>query len=301
MQPEERFIPVGDGVQLHAWIFRPASGAGPHPAITMAHGFSGLKYRGLQAYAECFAEAGFVVVVHDHRNFGHSGGAVRGDIDPWQQIADWRRVISYVEALPDVDASRIGVWGTSYSGGHSLVLGATDSRIRAVVAQVPIISGYEQTVRRVPVEARPAMQELFDGDDRAQMRGESPATQLVVSLDKSVRAHFRSQDMIDFHAAFPTPPGIEDSVYITVRSTRFAQMYEPGVWVSRIGPKPLLMVVADNDVITPTDLALAAYERAVEPKRLKIVKGGHFDAYMGAFKESSSVARDWFVEHLQST
>ena len=287
-------------MQLHAWIFRPTTGAGPYPAITMAHGFSGLKYRGLQAYAECFAEAGFLVVVHDHRNFGRSGGAVRGDIDPWQQIADWRRAISYIEALPNVDASRIGVWGTSYAGGHSLVLGATDSRIRAVVAQVPIISGYEQIRRGVPAEMRPAMDELFNKDDRAQLRGELPMRQLVVSTDTSVHATSRSQPWANFQDAFQIPSDIEDSKYITVRSSRLAQLYEPGVWISRIGPKPLLMVVAENDAITPIDLALGAYERAVEPKRLKLIKGGHFDAYLGSFKESSSAARDWFVEHLQS-
>jgi dienelactone hydrolase len=86
--------------------------------------------------------------VHDHRNFGTSGGDLRGDIDPWQQIADWRRAISYLEGRPEVDPTRIGLWGTSYAGGYALVLGATDRRLRCVVAQVPTISGYEQGLRR---------------------------------------------------------------------------------------------------------------------------------------------------------
>ncbi len=296
--PEEHYVPVEGGIRLHAWIFRPQGTTGPVPAITMAHGFSGLKYRGLQRYAERFAQAGFAVIVHDHRNFGLSGGDIRGDIDPWQQISDWRRVISYLEALPGIDSGRIGVWGTSYAGGHAIVLAATDSRIRAVVSQVPLISGYEQSLRRVPPDARAAQQAFFTEDERAQLRGEPPKRQLVVSLDMSVRAAYRSQDMLDFHDAFDIPDGVEHSDHITVRSSRLAQMYEPGHWVSRIGPKPLLMVVAENDVITPTDLALAAYERAVEPKRLKIVKRGHFDAYRSEFEATSSAARDWFVQHL---
>jgi fermentation-respiration switch protein FrsA (DUF1100 family) len=45
-------------------------------------------------------------------------------------------------------------------------------------------------------------------------------------------------------------------------------MYEPGIWARRVSPTPLLMVVALNDTITMTDLALAAYERALEPKKL---------------------------------
>ncbi|MFB7146024.1 alpha/beta hydrolase [Agrobacterium deltaense] len=65
-----------------------------------------------------FTEAGFVVLVHDHRGFGLSGGDPRQDINPWQQMAGWRRAISFLEARADVDASRIGLWGTSYAGSH---------------------------------------------------------------------------------------------------------------------------------------------------------------------------------------
>lgn len=42
------------------------------------------------------------------------------------------------------------------------------------------------------------------------------------------------------------------------------------------------MTVAENDVLTPTDLALAAYARALEPKELHILPGGHFDGYSGS-------------------
>jgi fermentation-respiration switch protein FrsA (DUF1100 family) len=51
-------------------------------------------------------------------------------------------------------------------------------------------------------------------------------------------------------------------------------MYEPGNWVSRVSPTPLLMVVAEDDKLTLTDLELAAYERALEPKKLILIKGG---------------------------
>jgi hypothetical protein len=70
-----------------------------------------------------FAEAGFVVLVHNHRGFGASDGKPRFDVDPWRQIADWRRAISYLENRPEVDPQRIGLWGTSYAGGHAIVLG----------------------------------------------------------------------------------------------------------------------------------------------------------------------------------
>ena len=252
----------------------------------MAHGFAGTKEHGLERFAQAFAAAGFVVLVHDHRNFGTSGGDLRGDIDPWRQIADWRRAISYLEARPEVDPTRIGLWGTSYAGGHALVLGATDRRLRCVVAQVPTISGYEQGLRRVSPDATPALEHAFDEDERAGLRGEPPRRQAVVSGDPSVPAAYRSQDAIDFFLQ-PIPEGLWKNE-VTLRSTRAARMYEPGAWVSRVSPTPLLMVVASNDKVTVADLALAAYERALEPKRLALIPGGHFDPYLDQFRARGS-------------
>ena len=165
---------VEGGDRLRGWLFVPENRSARHPAISMAHGYAGVKEHGLERFARAFTEAGFVVLVHDHRNFGSSDGAIRHDIDPWRQIADWRRAISLLESLLEVDRDRIGVWGTSYAGGHVLVLAATDRRIQAVVAQVPTISGYEQELRRIPPENVAAIEEAFADDDRAQLRGEPP-------------------------------------------------------------------------------------------------------------------------------
>jgi len=169
-------------VKLRAWLFVP-DGPCTFPAITMAHGFAGVKEHGLERFARFFADAGFVVLVHDHRGFGASDGSPRYDVDPWVQIADWRRAISFLEAQPNVDPHRIGLWGSSYAGGHAIVLGATDRRLRAVVAQVPTISGYEQSLRRIAPDQQPALEAAFIDDERRQFRGEPPATQAVVSAD----------------------------------------------------------------------------------------------------------------------
>ena len=163
-------IPAEGGVQLSAWVFTP-SGNGPFPAITMAHGYACTKtHGGLDRFAEILSEAGFVVILHDHRGFGQSEGEPRHDVDPWRQIADWRRVISLLESLPQVDAKRLGVWGTSYAGGHAIVLGATDRRLKAVVSQVPTIDGFETGLRRVPPDAVAALEEAFNQDERDSSR-----------------------------------------------------------------------------------------------------------------------------------
>lgn len=253
-------------------------------------------YHGLEPFARAFAEAGFVVLVHDHRGFGHSGGEPRQDINPWQQIADWRRAISFLETVPEVDASRIGLWGTSYAGGHAIVLGATDRRLQAVVSQVPTISGYEQGLRRIPADRLAAVDEAFAEDERAQLRGEPPQYVMMVSADPAVGAAYRTQDAIDF-----TLQSLPDGVWenkVTLRSSRLARMYEPGTWITRVSPTPLLLVVARDDKTTPTDLALTAYERALEPKSLVIIDGGHYDVYVAARDAAVAAAIDWFSNHL---
>ena len=280
------------GVTLRGWLFAP-DGSGPHPAITMAHGFAGVKEHGLERFARVFAAAGCVVLVHDHRGFGTSGGSPRYDIDPWVQIADWRRAISYLESQPFVDPNRIGLWGSSYAGGHAIVLGATDRRLRAVVAQVPTVSGYQQSLRRVAPDQVSALEAAFADDERQQFDGAQPATQAVVSADPSVPAAYRAPDAIAFYNQ-PVPEGVWDNV-MTLRSTRAARMYEPGIFVARVSPTPLLMIVGLHDTITVTDLALAAYEKALQPKKLVTIDGGHFDPYVARFDEASAAATAWFT------
>ena len=75
-------------------------------------------------------------------------------------------------------------------------------------------------------------------------------------------------------------------------------MYEPGTWVARVSPTPLLMIVSLHDPITLTDLALGAYEAALQPKKLITIDGGHFDPYLARFADASGSAVEWFTEHL---
>jgi hypothetical protein len=92
--------------------------------------------------------------VWDHRNFGASDGEPRQEIDPWAQVRDYRDAISYACTRPEVDEDRIGVWGSSYSGGHVMVVGAMDRRVKGVACQVPLISGPRNARRATPARRR---------------------------------------------------------------------------------------------------------------------------------------------------
>jgi hypothetical protein len=58
------------------------------------------------------------------------------------------------------------------------------------------------------------------------------------------------------------------------------------------------MIVALADHITPTDLESHAYEQALQPKKLVMIDGGHFDPYLGQFAAASTAAAARFHQHL---
>ncbi|WP_426004839.1 alpha/beta hydrolase [Paenarthrobacter sp. NyZ202] len=291
---EVSFRAEGD-VVLRGNLYIPSHGMGPFPALTMSVGYGGVKEHGTLPYAEAFASAGFVVLLHDHRGFGRSEGLPRQDINPWRQIDDWRRAVTYLQTREEVDSERIGLWGSSYSGGHAIVMGATDPRVKVVVSQVPTISGYQQGLRRVPAGASVKLEESFAADELAQLRGEELHRIALVS-DGSIPAAYTDPDAVAFYLQ-PLPDGAWEN-NVTIRSTRAARAYEPGVFITRVSPTPLMMVVADNDTVTPTDLALKAYQEALPPKELVLFPGGHFDGYLDQFNTTSSAALRWFKEHL---
>jgi hypothetical protein len=286
-----------EGATLHGWLYLPDN-PGPHATVVMAHGFTGVKEQYLDRYAEVFAAAGLAVLVFDNRGFGASGGEPRQEIDPFQQVRDYRHAITYARTLPEVDESRVGAWGTSYSGGHVLMLGAIDRRVRCVVSQVPLISGPIGASRRARADLLPALSARFDADRDARFTGHPPAVIPVVAEDPTAPCAMPGiEPWAFFNATQDRAPAWRNEV--TLRSAEMLREYEPGAWIARISPTPLLMIIATHDTLTPTDLALDAYNRALEPKSLVLISGAHFEPYTGAgFQESSAAARDWFARYL---
>ncbi|MBT8250387.1 MAG: alpha/beta hydrolase, partial [Acidimicrobiia bacterium] len=109
MRRDIEFTSVGD--TLRGWLYTPDQGEGPFPVIIMAGGWCYVKELVQTHVAEQFAEAGLAAVLFDYRNFGASDGARRQHIDPNAQIEDYQNAISFAETLPEVDPTRIGVWG----------------------------------------------------------------------------------------------------------------------------------------------------------------------------------------------
>jgi fermentation-respiration switch protein FrsA (DUF1100 family) len=286
-----------EGTTLRGWLYVPDNASGPAPAIVMCHGYSAVKELFLDAFAEVFCEAGFCALVYDNRNLGASDGEPRQEIDPWAQVRDYRHAITFARTLDEVDSDRIGIWGSSYSGAHALVVGAIDRRVKCVVAQVPLISGHENARRLVRADLIKPTQDMFDADREARYRGDAPMMIPVVAPEGEPCA----LPTADSYEWFTTSGSDRAPSWInecTLRSVEMFWEYEPGTYLPWISPTPLLMVVARGDHLTVSDLAIDAFERAREPKKLELLSGGHFDAYIADFERSSGAARDWFVQHL---
>jgi hypothetical protein len=264
----------------------------------MAHGFSALKENYLDLFAEVYCAAGLGALVFDNRNFGASDGKPRQHIDPWRQVADYRDAITYVSTLSEVDGNRIGIWGSSYSGAHVLVVGALDRRVKCVVSQVPLISGHRNARRLIRADIVADVQAMFVEDRKARYAGKPHGMIAVVSNDPNVPCALPTPDSYEWftETAKLRAPAWRNEV--TLQSVELFTEYEPGAYIEYISPTPLLMVVAAGDHLTVADEAIAAYGRALEPKKLTLLPGGHFDAYVKDFAASSGAARDWFVEHL---
>ena len=287
-----------EGVTLRGWFYPAEGAAGPAPTIVLSHGFSAVKEMYLDKYAELFSANGLNALVYDNRNFGDSDGTPRQEIDPWAQVRDYRHAITYATTLPETDATRIGVWGSSYSGGNVLVVAAIDRRVKAVVSQVPLVSGYDNVRALVRADFLDGFRQQFDQDRLARFRGDPPAMVPVVAEDPLAPSALPTPDSWQWFTETGKTRAPNWSNEVTLRSVEMLAEYNPVDYIWQISPTPLLLLPAQNDVLTPTHLAIAAFEKAREPKRLEILPGGHFDAYVEGFEASSNPALAWFVQHL---
>ncbi len=287
-----------EGVTLRGWFYTAEGGGAPGAAVVMAHGFSAVKEMYLDSFAEVFAAAGLNVLVFDNRCFGASDGEPRQEIDPWAQVRDYRHAITYASTLPEVDPGRIGIWGSSYSGGHVLVVAAIDRRVKAVVSQVPLVSGHDNMRALVRADFIAGSRAAFEADRLARFRGEPPAMVAVVDKDPLAPSALPTPDSWEWFTETGKTRAPTWRNEVTLRSVEMFTEYEPVTYLPYISPTPLLLLVAVGDHLVPSELAIAAFEKAHQPKELVILPGGHFDAYTKGFEAASGNACDWFTRHL---
>ena len=291
---------VSQGLKLAAWYYVPKNLKPDErrPAIVMAHGFSAPKEALLQNFADRFAAAGFVVTVFDYRYLGASEGEPRNQIFPGEQIEDYRNAITWTQLQKEVNPERIGVWGTSYSGAHVLHLAAFDRRVKAVVSQVMLVDGPANAARLNRADNLPLVAG-FLAQDRTQRYTSGKINYLPVVAPEGQPSALPTPESYDFFMKVVASSAPRWENRVTLESMEKFLEYNPAANIHRISPTPLLMVVAEDDRLTPTDLAIEAYQRAREPKKLVMFRGGHFNAYQEpGLNTTAPAAVDWFKQWL---
>lgn len=287
-----------EGVACWAKIFFP-KGFGTsdsRPGIVLGHGWTG-THASLEQYANRFAHRGMVAMAIDYRGWGNSNGFItllepvksddqkrrtqatadvnvkRTRLLPMKQVEDYRNAISFLQGEPGVDPGRIGIWGSSFSGGHIVTVSALDSRVKAAVGQVPAVSG-----KNIPRSPR----------------------KWPESIRKQATQRARTGTSGEFRTGFSTPRMVDDE------TNQATFEYHPYHYVEMVpATTAILFIGAENEELYgPTknrDRGEAAAKDLRGPSKYIELPGvTHFEAYSGdAFEMASTAAAEWFLDHLK--
>ena len=280
-----------EGTRLAADLFIPESSSddGGFPAILLCHGWAGPKAHLSTTYAPFFCEAGFACLTFDYRGWYESDARlatpdaqpspdadgsitvraypIREVVDPLDQNRDIHNVLDYLLDHPQINPKRVGLWGSSFGGGHVIFVAGTDPRIRAVVSQVPGMGA--------PTDD--------DGHPTVPSEGQTLGAAMAKGKLWSV----------------PRSPEMPESLK-GAGDVRTMWRYLPRVAARTISVPTLILDQEDEEYGGRENSGMAAHEAlpATTTSRYHVFPGGHYDIYEKNYREASTMARDWFLEYL---
>ena len=260
-----------------AWHYAPPADGGGGTCIVMAHGFSLTRHDGLEQFAQAFAAAGSHVLVFDHRHLGDSGGEPRQRFRRGLQLEDWRNAVAFARSLDGVAASRIVLWGFSFSGGHAVTLAA--ARGAEPPAAVLVLCPFVEGLRRV-IATPPALSAWILPRSIADLAGRD----LLIPVTGEPGSH-----------AAMTLPGEADGFAATVPpGSPWRNEISPGIFASVAFVRPLTRArriacplwvgLGERDVSVHAGSVAALAERAPRGE-LHRYDVDHFGAFHGADHE----------------
>jgi pimeloyl-ACP methyl ester carboxylesterase len=293
-----------EGVTVRGDFYIPEKGKAPYPALVMAGGWCYVKEIVMPHYAKFFLDEGIACLLIDYRTFGVSDGEPRQHLDPWKQIEDYKNAVSFAETLPEIDPTRVGVWGISYSGGHALIVGATDPRVKCIVSMIPVIDGYEfikhahgtlgfRRITRALLEDR---KKRFENPSK---RGYIPMS--AVDPDKTL-CSLPWPEVYEVFTQIQKTEAPRHEHRNTIESVELCMSYTVLPYLNRILDTPTIMIVAEGDDLTQWDQEINAFSKiASQEKKLYIVpKTTHMTLYsdQARLEMAGKVASSWVADHF---
>lgn len=255
----------------------------------------GLKEHFLDKSAERYQEAGFAVLVYDQRNWGASDGHPRYHSNHYEQIQDVHDAVYFARTRPEVDSDQIALWGSSFSGGAAIIAGATDIRVKAVITQVPFVSG------RATREALPEafLQQIYE--DRGANSLSEPTyiparpSSIEQAQQRPTEALLGTEETWNF-SLLTKNLGPKRDNKISLQTLFHAMHSEPRAYVAQLSPKPFFMAIGRNDSLIDSRLQKKVFDEALEPKELLDLDTGHFGVYTGEIFEVNVAAQIKFLK-----
>jgi dipeptidyl aminopeptidase/acylaminoacyl peptidase len=282
------------GCKLMGDFYRPDDlGDGETRAgILLCHGYTGVKDLYLPDNAAALVAEGYVVLAFDYKGWGESEG-LKSHLNPHGRVADAQAALTFLALQPEVDADRLGVYGTSYGGATVVWLAAVDERVKCMVSVVGIGHGkrWMRSVRR-PDEWFDLLEQSATDRERRLRTGES------TYVDRStVLLPDRQSLELATAARRDNPTAVSTLPFDYVDETL---VFNPEWVVDKIAPRAALFITSDQDRLVPPEESIALYERAGEPKKLVTLKGyGHYEVYSEpAFSEMMRETVAWYQRYV---
>lgn len=279
-----------------AWLYLPDSVPDTRaPVVVMGHGLGATREMGLAPYAERFAAAGLAVLVFTYRHLGDSGGEPRQVLSMSKQLADWDAALEYAASLPEVDRSRIAVWGSSLGGGHAMAVAARHPELRAAVAQCPFTDGIA-SARALGVRESLTLFGFVARDVLAAARRKEPVC-VPVAAPPGQPGLMTAPDALPGMLAL-LPENYQWVNRAAARSVLSLLHYRPGRAAKRIAA-PVLICISATDSVAPPG-PTERYARQAPRGDVRLYAAGHFDFYLGdAYQQLVADQTKFLVSHLQ--
>jgi alpha-beta hydrolase superfamily lysophospholipase len=265
----------------------------------MAGGLAVTKEPGTDRFAGRFQRAGFTVLAFDYRHLGESGGLPRQVVRIAEQLDDWDAAIATVADRPEVDASRIAIWGFSVSGGHVFRVAARNRQVAAAIAQTPNADGpaavrnaarHQTTTALLRLTGRGALDAL------GGLIGRQPRVVPLTAAPGTV-AVLTTPDAVDTDQALNAGNRYPDwQQTVAARSTFALGSYRPGRDAARV-PCPLQVMVCDQDQSALAEPAASAAGRAPRGELVRL-PGGHYAPFLEMHERTVEAELAFLQRHL---